>query len=142
MPIMAVSSFVWLLCASVIFITTAVAIDNGAVFRVRSTLNWQLRAVVAILDFDNHHQLKLPDSQGFYHTITIGTPPKEYYVQVDTRSDILWIDCHMKGYHDEPGHQLYDPNDSFTGKLVTCDEEICKDINGAGCKANTSCHCP
>ncbi|MFS7905934.1 putative nepenthesin [Helianthus anomalus] len=45
----------------------------------------------------------------------------------------------MKGYHDEPGHQLYDPNDSFTGKLVTCDEEICKDINGAGCKANTSC---
>ncbi|KAF5822390.1 putative cathepsin D [Helianthus annuus] len=37
----------------------------------------------------------------FYHTITIGTPPKEYYVQVDTRSDILWIDCHMKGYHDE-----------------------------------------
>ncbi|KAJ0810012.1 putative nepenthesin [Helianthus annuus] len=33
----------------------------------------------------------------FYHTITIGTPPKEYYVQVDTRSDILWIDCH----HDE-----------------------------------------
>ncbi|KAJ0783545.1 putative nepenthesin [Helianthus annuus] len=41
----------------------------------------------------------------------------EYRVQVDTGSDILWIDCHMKGYHDE----------------------ICKDINGAGCKANTSC---
>ncbi|MFS7982621.1 putative nepenthesin [Helianthus anomalus] len=63
----------------------------------------------------------------------------EYRVQVDTRSDISWIDCHMKGYHDELGHQLYDPNASFTRKLVTCDEEICKDINGAGCKANTSC---
>ncbi|KAJ0623104.1 putative nepenthesin [Helianthus annuus] len=134
---MAVSSCVWLLCASLIFITTAVGIENGAVFRVRSSLIWQQRAVDAI---DAHHQLKPPDSHGIYHTvITIGTPPMEYRVQVDTGSDILWIDCHMKGYHDELGHQLYDPNASFTGKLVTCDEEICKDINGAGCKANTSC---
>ncbi|XP_035845826.1 pepsin A-5-like [Helianthus annuus] len=100
---MAVSSCVWLLCASLIFITTAVGIENGAVFRVRSSLIWQQRAVDAI---DAHHQLKPPDSHGIYHTvITIGTPPMEYRVQVDTGSDILWIDCHMKGYHDELGHQ-------------------------------------
>ncbi|MFS7905935.1 hypothetical protein Hanom_Chr01g00053531 [Helianthus anomalus] len=74
---MAVTSCVWLLCASLIFIT-AVAIENGAIFRVRSILNWQLRAIEAIVDFDTHHQLKLHDSQGYIgrslHQIKLGGP--------------------------------------------------------------------
>lgn len=30
----------------------------------------------------------------YYTKITIGTPPVEYHVQVDTGSDILWVNCH------------------------------------------------
>ncbi|KAL4558935.1 hypothetical protein LXL04_037140 [Taraxacum kok-saghyz] len=83
----------------------------------------------------------------YYAKIGIGTPPKEYYVQVDTGSDIMWInciqcrECPKRGYH---GLELtlYDPEDSFTGKLVTCSQDFCAEINGGavtGCKANASC---
>ncbi|KAF5783377.1 putative nepenthesin [Helianthus annuus] len=85
----------------------------------------------------------------YYTKIGIGTPPKEYHVQVDTGSDIMWINCIQcqgcvnKGYHGLDLTQ-YDPNASYTEKPVTCQEEICKDINGVtdtvhGCKANASC---
>lgn len=29
----------------------------------------------------------------YYTRIEIGSPPKGYYVQVDTGSDILWVNC-------------------------------------------------
>lgn len=29
----------------------------------------------------------------YYAKVQIGTPPKEYYVQIDTGSDVLWISC-------------------------------------------------
>lgn len=29
----------------------------------------------------------------YFARISIGTPPKDYYVQVDTGSDILWVNC-------------------------------------------------
>jgi hypothetical protein len=35
-----------------------------------------------------------PPARRLYYTeIRIGTPPKRYYVQVDTGSDILWVNC-------------------------------------------------
>lgn len=89
-----------------------------------------------------------PDAVGLYYArIGIGTPPKEYYVQVDTGSDIMWInciqcqECPRRGYH---GLELtlYNPEDSFTGQMVTCDQDFCAEINGGavtGCKANASC---
>lgn len=30
----------------------------------------------------------------YYTKITIGSPPVDYHVQVDTGSDILWVNCH------------------------------------------------
>ena len=29
----------------------------------------------------------------YFTEIKLGTPPKRYYVQVDTGSDILWVNC-------------------------------------------------
>ncbi|KAJ0606156.1 putative nepenthesin [Helianthus annuus] len=83
----------------------------------------------------------------YYARIGIGAPPKEYYVQVDTGSDIMWIkcigcsECPKRGYHGLE-LSLYDLEDSFTGKLVTCSSEFCAEINGGavtGCKANATC---
>lgn len=89
-----------------------------------------------------------PDSIGLYYAkIGIGTPAKDYYVQVDTGSDITWVnciqchECPRRGYH---GIELtlYNQNTSLTGKLVSCEHDFCKEIGGgsfSGCTANTSC---
>ncbi|CAA3025376.1 aspartic ase 2 isoform X1 [Olea europaea subsp. europaea] len=89
-----------------------------------------------------------PDAVGLYYAkIGIGTPSKDYYVQVDTGSDITWVnciqchECPKRGYH---GIELtlYDPKDSLTGKLITCDQEFCKEIirtSLSGCTGNSSC---
>ncbi|XP_047981764.1 aspartic proteinase 36-like isoform X2 [Salvia hispanica] len=88
-----------------------------------------------------------PDAAGLYYAkIGIGTPSEDYYVQVDTGTDITWVNCiqcHQcprRGYH---GIELplYSPKDSLTGKLVSCEEKFCKEIGGglSGCNANSSC---
>ncbi|XP_059653294.1 aspartic proteinase 36 isoform X2 [Cornus florida] len=89
-----------------------------------------------------------PDAVGLYYAkIGIGTPARDYYVQVDTGSDIMWVNCIQckecpeRGYH---GLELtlYNPKDSLTGKLVSCDQQFCLDIHGSSassCMANQSC---
>ncbi|KAG5588730.1 hypothetical protein H5410_049164 [Solanum commersonii] len=90
-----------------------------------------------------------PDSVGLYYAkIGIGTPSNDYYVQVDTGSDIMWVNCvgcdqcPRRGYH---GLELafYNRKDSLSGKLISCGHQFCKDVNGgsvSGCYGNNSCY--
>ncbi|KAL5542839.1 hypothetical protein UlMin_010549 [Ulmus minor] len=89
-----------------------------------------------------------PDGVGLYYAkIGIGTPPKDYYVQVDTGSDIMWVNCIQ--CKDCPKRSslgidltLYDVNDSSSGKLVPCGSGFCLEVNGgplSGCKENITC---
>ncbi|CAM0945986.1 unnamed protein product [Alopecurus aequalis] len=78
----------------------------------------------------------LPTETGLYFTeIGIGAPVKSYYVQVDTGSDILWVNCiscdtcpRKSGLGIEL--QLYDPRVSGSSTAVTCDQEFCAVSNG------------
>ncbi|XP_066327362.1 aspartic proteinase 36-like [Miscanthus floridulus] len=71
----------------------------------------------------------LPTATGLYYTqIEIGSPPKGYYVQVDTGSDILWVNCiRCDGCPTRSGLGIeltqYDPAGS--GTTVGCDQEFC-----------------
>ncbi|PSS23998.1 Aspartic proteinase-like protein [Actinidia chinensis var. chinensis] len=90
-----------------------------------------------------------PDAVGLYYArIGIGTPSKDYYVQVDTGSDIMWVNCIQCKACPKRGYNgleltLYDPKDSLTGKLVSCDQDFCLEINGGqlsyDCRANVTC---
>ncbi|XP_043720644.1 aspartic proteinase 36-like isoform X1 [Telopea speciosissima] len=88
------------------------------------------------------------DSTGLYYTeLGIGTPSNTYYVQVDTGSDILWVNC--AGCTSCPVKsdlgvdlQLYDPDVSSTAQRVTCDKEFCAVASGGtlpGCNTNLLC---
>ncbi|GJW34328.1 ribonuclease H-like domain-containing protein [Tanacetum coccineum] len=57
---------------------------KGAVFNV----NYKFYGRKKVLD-----DFKAFDVLLYYAKIGIGTPPKDYYVQVDTGSDIMWINC-------------------------------------------------
>ncbi|XVF41479.1 hypothetical protein PTKIN_Ptkin01aG0283000 [Pterospermum kingtungense] len=89
-----------------------------------------------------------PSETGLYFTkIGLGNPSKDYYVQVDTGSDILWVNC--AGCDRCPTKSdlgieltLYDPTRSSTSSLVYCDDDFCTSTYDgllAGCKPNIQC---
>ncbi|KAF8038468.1 hypothetical protein BT93_B1109 [Corymbia citriodora subsp. variegata] len=89
-----------------------------------------------------------PSDTGLYFTkIGIGTPSKEYYVQVDTGSDIFWVNCVGCDKCPEKSNlgvdlTLYDPKGSSTSDLVTCDQDFCTSAYNAvfrGCKPDILC---
>ncbi|KAG8064390.1 hypothetical protein GUJ93_ZPchr0004g39078 [Zizania palustris] len=92
--------------------------------------------------------LGLPTDTGLYYAeIGIGTPTKRYYVQMDTGSDILWVNCiscdrcpHKSGLGFDL--TLYDPKDSSTGNTVSCDQGFCSATYGGllpGCTTSLPC---
>ncbi|GFZ11298.1 eukaryotic aspartyl protease family protein [Actinidia rufa] len=94
----------------------------------------------------------------YYTKIGIGTPSKDYYMQVDTGSDIMWVNC--AGCDKCPTKSnlgvcpffyldvnlfivelsLYDPKGSTTGTLLTCDQDFCiETFNPRSCKVGAVC---
>ncbi|KAL8532925.1 hypothetical protein ACS0TY_009260 [Phlomoides rotata] len=89
-----------------------------------------------------------PTNAALYYTkITIGTPPVDYHVQVDTGSDILWVNCKAcngcptKSDLDIP-LKRYDLKASSTGQTITCDQEFCGTVFNSpnpNCKIGMNC---
>ncbi|KAK6915183.1 Xylanase inhibitor, C-terminal [Dillenia turbinata] len=89
-----------------------------------------------------------PSETGLYYTrIGIGFPSNDYYVQVDTGSDLLWVNCvgckNCPRKSDLVELTQYDPQLSPTSELVTCDQEFCiSQFEGQllpGCTAKEAC---
>lgn len=136
-------------------------VSGGGVFKVDYKFAGMERSLSAMRAHDSVRHLQIiagvdlpiggtgrPDTVGLYYAkIGIGTPSKDYYVQVDTGSDIMWVNCincrqcPTRGYR---GLELtpYNPKDSATGKLVSCKDDFCKEIihgTPPGCTANITC---
>ncbi|GJR00532.1 aspartic proteinase-like protein 2 [Tanacetum coccineum] len=91
-----------------------------------------------------------PTSAALYFTkIQIGSPPKDYHVQVDTGSDLLWVNCiecdkcPTKSDLGVP-LALYDPKGSSSAKTVGCNDGFCKSTFDApgksdNCKVGMLC---
>ncbi|KAF5204544.1 Aspartic proteinase-like protein [Thalictrum thalictroides] len=72
-----------------------------------------------------------PTNSGVYYTeIKLGSPPKRYYVQVDTASNDLWVHCAECNNCKRTEQEFYDPKKSDTGKIVTCKEDFCSNMYG------------
>ncbi|KAL3536393.1 hypothetical protein ACH5RR_004854 [Cinchona calisaya] len=85
---------------------------------------------LAALDFPLGGNGQVTGSGLYFTKLAIGTPPKDFYVQVDTGSDILWVngaDCENCPKKSTLGIKLfqYDLKDSKTGKQVTCEQDLC-----------------
>ncbi|KAG8378247.1 hypothetical protein BUALT_Bualt08G0117800 [Buddleja alternifolia] len=73
--------------------------------------------------------------KGYYHvTINIGQPPKPYFLDIDTGSDLTWLQCDAPCTKCTPApHGLYKPQRN----LITCQDPICASLHGPG-----NYHCP
>ncbi|PIA25750.1 hypothetical protein AQUCO_10800028v1 [Aquilegia coerulea] len=137
-------------------------VSSTGVFQVRHKFYGRERSLSALKAHDTHRHLRIlsaidlplggngnPNDSGLYYAkIRLGSPPKDYYVQVDTGSDLLWVNCiqctNCKKKSDELGIKLtlYNPKDSSTGKEVACDEDFCTNIYDGSfptCAPNKPC---
>ncbi|KAG2686426.1 hypothetical protein I3843_09G005500 [Carya illinoinensis] len=68
---------------------------------------------------------------GLYFTkVKLGTPPKEFNVQIDTGSDILWVTCNSCSDCPQSSGlgvqlNLFDAASSSTARLVPCSDPMC-----------------
>ncbi|CAI0452714.1 unnamed protein product [Linum tenue] len=68
---------------------------------------------------------------GLYYTrLQLGSPPKDFYVQIDTGSDVLWVSCNnCDGCPVSSGLQIpmnfYDSGSSSTASLISCSDQRC-----------------
>nr|DAD28647.1 TPA_asm: hypothetical protein HUJ06_030115 [Nelumbo nucifera] len=88
-----------------------------------------------------------PYTVGLYFTrVKLGTPPKEFFVQIDTGSDVLWVTCNpCNGCPKESGLNIalnfFDPSASSTASLVSCSDKICNlalQTADGGCSSQNS----
>ncbi|WOK91800.1 aspartic proteinase-like protein 2 [Canna indica] len=72
-----------------------------------------------------------PFTIGLYFTrVRLGNPPKEFYVQIDTGSDILWVTCNpCSGCPISSGLDIqlefFDPGKSSSSSWITCSDDRC-----------------
>ncbi|XP_026419217.1 aspartic proteinase-like protein 2 isoform X1 [Papaver somniferum] len=85
-----------------------------------------------------------PTDAGLYFaSIGIGNPSNDYYVQVDTGSDIFWVNCiECKKCPTKSNLgiklKLYNPKASLSAKLVTCKQDFCSATYDGGIPGCTS----
>lgn len=86
-----------------------------------------------------------PILAGLYYTeLQLGTPPSKFYVQVDTGSDLLWLNCASCTTCPTSTDlgvplQLYDPASSSSSSIIHCGDETCKAVSSAGCQTGQPC---
>ncbi|ONK75719.1 uncharacterized protein A4U43_C03F19830 [Asparagus officinalis] len=84
---------------------------------------------------------------GLYFTrVKLGNPAKEFHVQIDTGSDILWVACNgCTGCPTKSGLNIqlesFNPKSSSTASLLSCSDQMCNNAiqNGeATCSSSNS----
>ncbi|KAL2538486.1 Eukaryotic aspartyl protease family protein [Forsythia ovata] len=75
--------------------------------------------------------------KGYYHvTINVGQPPKPYFLDIDTGSDLTWLQCDAPCTKCTPSpHSPYKPNKN----PITCKHALCVSLLGSG---NLNCENP
>ncbi|KAK4773631.1 hypothetical protein SAY87_028650 [Trapa incisa] len=70
---------------------------------------------------------------GLYYTkVQLGNPPKDFYVQIDSGSDVLWVGCSScSGCPSESSLKIplkpFDPKSSSSSSRVPCSDKFCTD---------------
>ncbi|KAL0697440.1 hypothetical protein Bca4012_053562 [Brassica carinata] len=84
---------------------------------------------------------------GLYYTkVKLGTPPREFNVQIDTGSDVLWVTCSScngcpKTSELQIQLSFFDPGASSSASMVSCSDKRCSSNfeSESGCSPNNLC---
>ncbi|KAL3694627.1 hypothetical protein R1sor_008278 [Riccia sorocarpa] len=82
-------------------------------------------------------------SQSFYGPgnylmqISLGTPPQKFSMILDTRSDLVWVQCRPCTTCSTSIQSIFDPSLSSTFSNVSCDDRRCSSVPNTGCASET-----
>ncbi|MED6172136.1 hypothetical protein PIB30_047286 [Stylosanthes scabra] len=80
------------------------------------------------------------ESQGsgeYFARIGVGQPPQNYYLDMDTGSDITWLQCKPCERCYKEVDPIFDPSGSSSYAQITCDAPQCRQLdNKPPCKDN------
>lgn len=63
----------------------------------------------------------------YYATVNVGNPPKPYYLDIDTGSDLTWLQCDAPCVRcSKAPHQPYRPNKN---NIITCSNPLCETLH-------------
>jgi hypothetical protein len=74
----------------------------------------------------------------FFTRIEVGTPPVSQYMAIHTGSDVTWFQCRPCNCDQSPGLG-FDPLNSTSFSLVSCDSAACNHLHQRGCNNNSQC---
>ncbi|KAG7575741.1 Xylanase inhibitor C-terminal [Arabidopsis thaliana x Arabidopsis arenosa] len=140
-------------------LSTAATAPENLVFQVRSKFAGKReKDLGALRAHDVHRHSRLlsaidlplggdsqPESIGLYFAkIGLGTPSRDFHVQVDTGSDILWVNCagciRCPRKSDLVELTPYDADASSTAKSVSCSDNFCSYVNQRSeCHSGSTC---
>ncbi|KAL3512277.1 hypothetical protein ACH5RR_024994 [Cinchona calisaya] len=122
--------------------------DSARVDSVNSNLNFALSSYThsdlkpvqtAIHPEDLESPLTSGTSQGsgeYFARIGVGQPVKEYYMVIDTGSDLSWIQCQPCTDCYQQTDPLFDPSSSSSYRTVSCSSQECSDLQISGCSGD------
>lgn len=145
-----------LVCVFMIVVQMGFWVSGNGVFKVHHKFSGSKKNLTVYKEHDSYRHRRIlsavdlpiggansPASVGLYFTkIKIGTPPRDYHVQIDTGSNLLWIVC--AGSESDHGIPLplYDPLNSSSAKEITCGEDFCSatlDPSNNNCPIGSRC---
>ncbi|KAI3826436.1 hypothetical protein L1987_00484 [Smallanthus sonchifolius] len=108
----------------------------------------QQASVTSVVDFPVQGTYDPYRVRLYFTRVQLGSPPKEYYVQIDTGSDVLWVSCNScNGCPRSSGLQIpiqfYDPKSSSTASLIYCSDQRCSlgtQASDSSCSGSSN-HC-
>ncbi|GJN00073.1 hypothetical protein PR202_ga17227 [Eleusine coracana subsp. coracana] len=97
----------------------------------------QDRCVRPVQEFRFRDSFVLPAKRQYYTTISIGNPPKPYFLDVDTGSDLTWIQCDAPCSNCAKGpHPLYKP---AQGNIIPGSDSSCQQVLGNPSDTSKQC---
>ncbi|XP_051148083.1 protein ASPARTIC PROTEASE IN GUARD CELL 1-like [Andrographis paniculata] len=75
----------------------------------------------------------------YFARVGLGQPPKEFYMVIDTGSDITWLQCQpcTACYHQSD--PVFNPSESSTYRRLTCGSSTCAALHVRGCGTDGTC---
>lgn len=77
-------------------------------------------------------------SQGsgeYFSRVGVGSPPKQFYMVLDTGSDVNWLQCQPCSDCYQQSDPIYDPASSSSYRPLTCDSSQCGSLDVRACRA-------